>query len=194
MKPETQQILYKIDRIALRVLYFTVAAMFVLAALWFIASIASRYAWMFLGSIAGICIVGRICLSPFVKSEEEEEMEEKVAYILAKQKSESAEAGAYNPLRNMTPEQEEKVIQVLHDLPTNQSNPSAINMATMAQYLTALDQMDKIDLTDLSRLRYWIADLTGKEVPASGHFNHAIPSTYDKKIAIAKEKLARILS
>jgi hypothetical protein len=121
-------------------------------------------------------------------------MEEKVAYILAKQKSESSEAGAYNPLRNMTPEQEEKVIQVLHDLPTNQSNPSAINMATMAQYLTALDQMDKIDLTDLSRLRYWIADLTGKEVPASGHFNHAIPSTYEKKIAIAKEKLARILS
>ena len=85
-------------------------------------------------------------------------------------------------------------LRVLHDLPTNQSNPSAINMATMAQYLTALDQMDKIDITDLSRLRYWIADITGKYVPASGHFNHAIPSTYEKKIAIAKEKLALILS
>ena len=192
MKPETQQYLYRIDRTALRVLYFTVAAMMILAALWFIAGIGSRYAWIVLGSIAVVCIVCRICLSPFVKSEEQEALEQKVDYILAQRKE--FPAAAYNPLRNMTPEQEEQIKLVLRDLPSNSSDPEAINMAVMAQYLTALDQMDKINLTDLSRLRLWVAETTGKNVPASGHFNHALPSTYDKKIAIAKAKLERILS
>lgn len=192
MKNKTQQYLYRIDRTALRVLYFTVAAMMILAALWFIAGICSRYAWIILGSIATICIVCRICLSPFVKSEEQEAFEQKVEYILAQRKEFSA--AAYNPLRNMTQDQEEQIKLVLRDLPSNSSDPEAINMAVMAQYLTALDQMDKINLTDLSRLQLWIAETTGKNVPASGHFNHALPSTYDKKIAIAKAKLERILS
>lgn len=192
MKPETQQYLYRIDRTALRVLYFAVAVMMILAALWFIAGIGSRYAWIILCSIATICIVCRICLSPFVKSEEQEAFEQKVEYILAQRKE--SPAVVYNPLRNMTPEQEEQVKHVLRDLPSNTSDPEAINMAVMAQYLTALDQMDKINLTDLSRLRLWVAETTGKNVPASGHFNHALPSTYDKKIAIAKAKLERILS
>ena len=179
---------------ALRVLYFTVAAMFVLAALWFIANIASRYAWIVLGGIAGVCIVCRICLSPFVKSEEEEEMEEKVAYILAKQKSESAEAVAYNPLRNMTPEQEEKVIQLLRNLPYNPDKPQFIKLAILAQYLTALERMDKIYLTDLYNLRLWVAEKTSKEVDDSSHFNEALRSANEKKVAVAITKLARIFS
>lgn len=194
MKPETQQILYKIDRMALRVLYFTVAAMFVFAALWFIARVASRYAWIVLGCIAGVCIVCRICLSPFVKSEEEEEMEEKVAYILAKRKGESAEAGTYNPLRNMTPEQEEKVIQLLRNLPYNPDKPQFIKLAILAQYLTALERMDKIYLTDLYNLRLWVAEKTSKEVDDSSHFNEALRSANEKKVAVAITKLARIFS
>ncbi len=194
MKTKTQQILYKVDRIALRVLYFAVAAMFVLAALWFIASIASRYAWIVLGGIAGVCIVCRICLSPFVKSEEEEEMEEKVAYILAKQKENSSDPLLYNPLRNMTPEQEEKVIQLLRNLPYNPDKPQFIKLAILAQYLTALERMDKIYLTDLYNLRLWVAEKTSKEVDDSSHFNEALRSANEKKVAVAITKLARIFS
>ena len=194
MKTKTQQILYKVDRMALRVLYFTVAAMFVLAALWFIAGIGNRYAWLGLGCIAAPCIICRICLSPFVKSEEEEEMEEKVAYILAKQKGESAEAGTYNPLRNMTPEQEEKVIQLLRNLPFNPDKPQFIKLAILAQYLTALERMDKIYLTDLYNLRLWVAEKTSKEVDDSSHFNEALRSANEKKVAVAITKLARIFS
>ena len=186
--------LYRIDRIALRVLYFSVAGMMILAALWFIAGIGSRYAWIILGSIAALCIICRICLSPFVKSEEQEALEEKVEEIMQEKASQMPKPMVYNPLRNMTPEQEKKVIAVLRDLSSNTNKPEAINMATMAQYLTALDQMEKINLTDLSRLRQWVADITGKDVPESSHFNHAIPSTYEKKIAIAKAKFERILS
>ena len=99
----------------------------------------------------------------------------------------------YTPLCNVSSLQEARIKQLLHDLPGHHNKPGQINLAVMAQYLTALERLGKADLKDKHNLRLWVAQVTQKEVPNASQFNEAIPSTTRTKISAACEDLKTIL-
>lgn len=88
MKESTRDRLYKIDRTVRNVLNIVTVLLFVLL----IAAAFNTpwkqtlvYAFFSVGAVWALLIICRLCLSPFVKSDEEEELEEKVEYVLKKQ-------------------------------------------------------------------------------------------------------------
>lgn len=210
----TQQLLYRIDRTAGKFLNGLVVTGIVLATLagikvllvkcgihfdspaWSIVLIVYKYLWWSLGGLACICVIGRIVLSPFVKSEEEEDFERKVNFILQQKTAKPQPFSVlsdYSPLCNLLPEQEAQIITLLRNLPPNGNKPEAINLALVSQYLTALEQKGKIKLNDKHALRMWVERTTGKNVPSSSQFNEAIPSKTKSKITAALSEIERIL-
>ena len=191
---------YHIDR-ALRTIV-RIAALVTLALL-ILASLSTSwkeyftYGFYITGGIFCICIIGRICLSPYVKSEEEEEFEQKVDYILQKKALKRAQnmpiASDFSPLHNLMKEKEERVKKALRELPAHASDAGQINMALVAQYLTALERLGKIDLSDKKSLRTWVAQVTNKNVPDSSHFNDAIRNVSLPKVAKARKNLETLL-
>ena len=193
MKSSSHDILYKIDRalsLALKIASVLVIVILVLAALYPILKPGFFVTW----GLWGVILVGKICLSPFVKSEEEEEFEQQVNYILQqKQALITSEQKEYSPLHNVSSKQEEQIMQLLRELPAHPEKPGHINLAFIAQYLTALDKLGKADLKDKRNLRIWVENVTGKITPSSSQFNEAIPSTATTKIEAARWDLERIL-
>ena len=191
MKESTRDILYKIDRacsIALGVVSVSVIVLLVLAAFNPCLKMAFFVTW----AVWGLILIIKICLSPFVKSEDEEEFEQKVEYILQQKRLLNTET-AYTPLRDVSPKQEQQIKQLLHDLPAHAEKPDSINLALVAQYLTALEKLGKAALKDKRQLRLWIAEVTEKSVPNSSQFNEAIPSTATTKVAAARKEWEAIL-
>ena len=212
MTEKTKNTLYRIDRTAGLVLNIVVYTVIFLGVVWGIYKLLSSngillntypvwsallllytYAWYACGVVFAACIICRISLEPFVKSEEEEAFEQKVEYVLQNKLQKPAEPSTYSPLCNLTQEQEEKVKQFLHDLPSHSTKPDNINLAVIAQYLTALEKMGKAKLIDKHNLRLWVAQITDKNVPASSQFNEAVPSTAPSKVSKAQKELERLL-
>ena len=212
MTEKMKNTLYRIDRTAGQILSYVVYTVIFLGIVWGIYKLLSfygihlntypvwhaflllyTYAWYACGIVFAACILCRIILTPFVKSEEEEVFEQKIEYVLQNKLQKPAEPSTYSPLCDLTQELEEQVKQLLHDLPSHPNKPDYINMAFMAQYLTALEKMGKAKLTDKHHLRLWVAQVTGKQVPASSQFNEAVPSTAPTKVSKAKKELERIL-
>lgn len=191
MNPSTQKILYTIDR-SVRVvsgilgwlcLLFLVLAAFSKLCLYLMFA-------TFILLVIGIVIM--LALSPFVKSEEEEELEKQVDYIL-KKKSEIVTKDS-SPLRDVSPAQEETIRRVLRELPEHAEKSGYINLALVAQYLTALEKLGKADLKNKRTLRTWVAEVTGKQVPSSSQFNEALPSTAMTKVTKARKEWEALLS
>lgn len=155
------------------------------------------YALLVTAIICGVLIVCRICLSPFVKSDEQEEFEEKLDYVLAhregKKNTQPITDNNYTPLRNLTPEQEVQIKQLLRDLPSHEKKSDAIKLALVVQYLKALENLDKANLTDLYNLRLWVGNVTGKNVPESSQFNEAIRDCAKSKVSKAQKDIMRFL-
>lgn len=197
MNPSTQNRLYTIDRTIRTVLKITTVVCIVLLFLAaFITPWRRTIACVFFvtGAFWALLIVCRLCLSPFVKSDEEEEMEQKVEYILKKHHADALRTiPDYSPLCNLTPEQEERVKQLLRELPTMDGKPDYVYMSRIAQYLTALEQLGKVKLNNRYALQKWIEQVTGKRTPDYNHFNEAIPCKSEKKVAKACEELSRLL-
>ena len=212
MTEKTKNTLYRIDRTAGLVLNIVVYTVIFLGVLWGIYKLLSSngillntypvwsalfllytYAWYACGVVFAACIICRISLEPFVKSEEEEIFEQKVEYVLQNKFQKPAEPSTYSPLCDMTQEQEEQVRQLLRDLPSHPNKPDYINLAVMAQYLTALEKMGKAKLIDKHNLRLWVAQITDKNVPASSQFNEAVPSTAPSKVSKVQKELERLL-
>lgn len=191
MEDSTRDILYKIDRactVVLGIVSVVVIVLLVLTAFNPFLKIAFFVSW----AVWGLILIVKFCLMPFVKSEEEEEFENKVKYILEQKRLLNTET-AYTPLCHVTPEEEEKIKQLLYDLPEHTEKPGHINLALIAQYLTALEKLGKADLKDKRLLRLWVAEVTEKKVPSPSQFNEAIPSTATNKIAAARKELEAIL-
>lgn len=201
MKQKTQDRLYHIDRTAGKILLIDIIIAFVMM-IPLCFDISNSYVWYVIGAIFVSCLFIRICLSPFVKSEEEEDFEKKVEYVLSQRlaneqkESENQRQKAienYSPLCHLTEDDEKLVLKLLHDLPAHAEKPDTINLALIAQYLTALQKLDLADLTDKYRLRLWIEKITDKKTPNSSQFNDAIPSKAITKINKAKEDLENLL-
>lgn len=201
MTPETYNKLYTIDRAIRKAIHICVPICFIL--LLIVAFNAPWrqifvYALCVLAVICGILILCRIILSPFVKSDEQEEFEQKIDYVLkqrSKQQTQHAALSAdYTPLYNLTEEQKAQIEQILRALPANDRKPESINLALVAQYLTALEKLGKAKLTDRYHMRMWIEQITGKQVPSSSQFNEAIPSKATGKVLKAQKDIERILS
>jgi len=198
MKESTRNRLYKIDRIVGKIFNIITVLFFVL-----LISAAFNTPWKQIlvhiffgvGAVWALLIIFRLCLSPFVKSEEEEEFEENVDYIIKKYNESKLQPviEGYSPLRNLTTEQSERVKQLLRELPAHAEKPDHLNMASIAQHLTALEQLGKADLEDKRNLRSWVVHVTGKKVPSSSQFNEAIPSQAVTKVNNARKKIERIL-
>ena len=201
MAPETYNKLYTIDRAIRKAIHICAPICFIL-----LLMVAFNTPWRQIfvyilcvtAVIFGILILCRIILSPFVKSDEQEEFEQKIDYILeqkSKQQTQHAALSAdYTPLYNLTEEQKAQIEQILRALPANDRKPESINLALVAQYLTALEKLGKVNLTDKYHLRLWIEQITGKQVPSSSQFNEAIPSKATGKVLKAQKDLERILS
>jgi len=214
MKKETEQLLYRIDRTALKGLDSSLYVMFILAliagvhlvlrkcgirpeawSVWAICIYVYKGAWIICGCIAGLGLILRIVLSPFVKSDEQEEFEKQVDFILQQKPVELQQTAQehYSPLHDLTPEQEAAIISLLHDLPGSSRNAGSIHLANISRYLTALDQLGKANLTDKHALRLWVKKVTGKEVPDSSHFNEAIPNNNRKELVKIRTQLEHLL-
>ncbi len=198
MKASTRNRLYTIDRIVRKVLGVVTVVLFVLLILATLNTPWKQiFAYIFFGVGAAwaLLIICRLCFSPFVKSDEEEEFEEKVEYILKQHHASELQAMIedYSPLRNLSPEQSERVKQLLRKQPSHPDKPDHIYLAYIAKYLTALEQLGKADLSDKRNLRLWVAQVTGKKVPSPSQFNEAIPAKAKDKVAKAREALERIL-
>ena len=128
-----------------------------------------------------------------LSDEEEEDFEKKVEYILQQKKADGPLPSNYSPFRNLSSLQEGLIEQLLHDLPANANKPNAINLALIAQYLTALEKLGKANLADKRALRLWVKHITGKQVPSSSQFNEAVPSTTTSKVSQAKRTLEPII-
>ena len=196
MKQQTKDILYKIDRRIRPVLdIMSVICLLLLCSAAFDTPVKQILTKLlcFSAGIWLVLVVCRMCLSPFVKSDEEEEFEQKVDYILQQRQAGQTAGSNYNPLRELSPEQEEKIKELLRNLPENPMKPGHINLALVAQYLTALQQLGKADLKDKHHLRLWVEEVTGKKVPNSSQFNEAIPSQTRTKVLSARKELEDIL-
>lgn len=194
MKNDTREKLYKIDRaltLAYQITSIVVLVMLLLTA--FIHPL--KYVFFALLILWGLILIAKICLAPFVKSEDGEEFEQKVEYILQRKIAHlSAILGDYTPLHNVTPEQVTDIKQLLRELPDHVEKPGHINLALTAQYLTALEKLGKADLSDKHHLRLWVAEVTGKQVPSSSQFNEAVPSQAKTKVNDARKELQKLLS
>lgn len=214
MKKSTEQRLYRIDRMVKKILESIIILMIGMGGIagivfllrrwsvpleewsaWAICLLIYQYAWKISGILFGAGLVCRIVLSPFVKSDEQEDFENKLDYVLQQRQTEKAQAAQdhYSPLHNLTPEQETKVIDHLRTLPGNIRNPNAIHLAIMARYLTALEQLGKADLTDKHALRLWVQKVTEKKVPSSSQFNEAIPNRNRKELQKARTEWEKLL-
>lgn len=195
MSPRTAKILYKIDRTIRPVFEITsvlALILMVVAAIDTPAKQALTYILYAVAAVWATAFVCRICLSPFVISDEEEDFEKKVDYIL--QKKQTAQPSVpYSPLAALSDQQELQIKQLLHSLPEHPEKPGHINLALVAQYLTALEKMGKADLKDKRNLRMWIAQTTGKQVPSTSQFNEAVPSRAASKVAAARKELENLL-
>lgn len=195
MKKATRDRLYTIDR-AIRTILgiatWVVLALLVAAAFDTPIKLILKYAFFVCGSIWVLLVLCRIVLSPFVKSDEEEDFEQKVDYILQKRAEQPQKD--YTPLRSLTPEQEEAIKGVLSNLPSHRDKPSEINLAIVSRYLTALDQLGYADLSDRHYLRLWVQEVTGKKVPNSSQFNEAIPNTNRREVAKARDILSKAVA
>lgn len=214
MSTELEQRLYRYDRMAGRILQYVTYVMLGLIALliihglldksgihcctfiwWSVITAIYHYAWVVCGVIAGLCILCRICLSPFVKSEEQEDFENKLEYVLQQKQGifSKTPSSDYSPLIHLTSEQENQIKQMLRDLPSNSNKPQAINLALVARFLTALEQLDIANLSDRHSLRLWVQSVTGKQVPSSSQFNEAIPSENRKEVAKLRTQIKQVL-
>lgn len=149
--------------------------------------------------LVGVAV--RILLSPFVKSDEETDFEQKVDYIL-QQKVENKVytdtlpvSSPFSPLRNLTPEQEKEICRMIKEgLPSHPKDNNKINLANVAQFITALEQLSYIDVTDKRNLRCWVEQETGKYAPPSSEFNAAFPSLNHKNVKKWKETIQKNLA
>jgi len=197
MKAGKGHILYRIDRMVGLVMKVDAVILFVLVGL-ACFGVSNKYVWGVFGGIILVCFLIRMVLEFFVKTEDEEAFEEQVEYIveqrLAKQEKAHKEAiKDYSPLCHLSYQEEGLVKQALYRLPENPNKEGNINLALVAQYLTALQKMGKADLTDKYHLRLWVAEVTQKEVPGSSQFNEAIPSTATTKVSKAQKELEQLL-
>lgn len=198
ISPSTYRKLYTIDR-TIRTIMNICAGIWLVTLIAFVIPTPYRqpfaYASIIFLAVVVILALVRTCLSPFVKSEEEEEFEQKVDYILSKSHADERQSliEDYSPLCDLTVEQREKVKQLLRNLNSQTDKPDHINLAVMAQYLTALEQLGKARLDDKRNLRLWVAQVTGRKVQSPSQFNEAVPSTNKRKIANAREIIERIL-
>jgi len=208
--------LYRTDRFAGRILQITTCLLLVWLALFLLYALLRHWGitldttacWPSLlliykntcyacAGIFVICVLCRIILSPFVKSEEQEDFEQKIDYILQQKEQQKVQklpiSSEFSPLLDTTKEQEERIKNILREVPSHPDKPDWINMACVAQYLTALDRLGKINLKNKRDLRLWVAQVTGKNVPDSGHFNEAIPSDARKKVTEAVKEWKSLL-
>jgi hypothetical protein len=198
VKAATRDRLYVIDRTVRKIVN-------VLTVLFFVLLIAGAFdtpwqkilvcAFFVVGGIWLLLILCRGVFSHFVKSDEEEEMEAKVEYILKKYHASELQLVIedYTPLHDLTPEQAECVKRLLREQPSHANKTDHINLANIAKYLTALEQLNKADLNDKRNLRMWVAQITGKKVPSPSQFNEAIPAKAKDKVAKARDELSRLL-
>lgn len=201
MSTQKQEKLYKIDRTIrsiMRVGFVISLILLVVASFQTPIKYILSILFFSVGGFSLFLLVCRIALSPFVKSDEEEEFEQKVDYILQKRSLQKVQVSSisseYSPFVNLSEAQEEKVKSIMAQLPSNSSNPEAINMAIMAHYLTALEQLGYVTLTNKQSLRLWVSQVTHKKVPDTSHFNEALPSTNRKEVAKIRHQLEALLA
>ena len=195
MKAQKGDFLYRLHRsigMAIHILIGIAIVLLVLACI----GISYKKVWAIWGIVIVALLVCHAVLDYFVKTEDEEEFEQQVEYILSHRSCEArpiSELGDYTPLRHLSEADRARVEGVFRALPDNMNKQGAINMALVAHYLTALQKMGMADLTDKTRLRLWIAAVTKKDVPNTSQFNEAIPSTSNGKVAKAQKELEEIL-
>ena len=196
MNPRLADILYKIDRTIKPVLEISTIAALILLVVAALDTPAKRILTYILYAVAAVWVIALLCrlvLSPFVKSDEEEDFEKKVEYILHRKQASQPANTPYSPLRDLSDKEEEQIKHLLHTLPEHAEKPGHINLALVAQYLTALEKLGKADLKDKRQLRNWVAETTGKQVPSTSQFNEAVPSQASSKVSAARKEIESIL-
>ena len=212
MKKDIQQKLVKADNIVKQILELSAIVLFAVLLLWIVYALLSNnffnipqqteliinHIFKFVGIIV-LCVfllsvIARMIFSPFVKSDEEKEFEEKVDYILGNKdnlkKIVTEKSKVTSLLINLTKEQEKLICNMLKSLPSNINNSNKINTAIVSQYLTALQECGYLNDSNIYDLYAWTGSVTNKEMPSFNHFNEAYPSKTAKKVDNIKSKIS----
>lgn len=143
MKQTTLHNLTKADKIAKQILNISAVILFSMLLLWLVWSIISNIAssvradmvvksvFKIAGGVALsillLSVVVRMVLSLFVKSDDENDFEEKVDYVLQQKKTAARKAGqkseTISVLVGLSAEQEEMVCRLLRELPSHINSP-----------------------------------------------------------------------
>ena len=87
-----------------------------------------------------------------------------------------------SPLSNVTPEQEQMIIQLLKRVAISSDGSDKMNRAEVATFLATLKNLDHlVDGGEYNHLRLWVEQTTGTSDPDKIHFNEAYKRALDKK-------------
>lgn len=85
-------------------------------------------------------------------------------------------------LSNVTPEQEQKILQLLKRVATPSDGTNKMNRAEVANFLATLKALGHLeDGGEYNHLRLWVEQVTGTKDPDKIHFNEAYKRALDKK-------------
>ena len=85
-------------------------------------------------------------------------------------------------LSNVTPEQEQKILQLLKRVATPSDGTTKMNRAEVATFLATLKAFGHLeDGGDYNHLRLWVENVTGTHDADKGHFNEAYKRALDKR-------------
>ena len=138
-----------------------------------------------------LLVILRAGLSLFLKETPDEEPvsdKEENATAIAKEA-----CADYSPLRGLNKKQEALVKEMLRQLPAHTRDFRSVNMAAVAQYLTALHQLGLMDIQDKHRLRQWVEQITLKSCPSASAFNEALSTANKQKVRKAKDAIEETL-
>lgn len=125
-------------------------------------------------------------LSLFVKNDGDSELEDVVDTILRKKQEQNrsvdSQKTVFSPLKGMDEACSQLVCCMLQDLPPHHADAQKINLAMVAQFLTALKKMDLLNDADRANLRLWVGQVTNKVLPSVREFNEAYPSNTTSKV------------
>ena len=85
-------------------------------------------------------------------------------------------------LSNVTPKQEQKILQLLKRVATPSDGTTKMNRSEVANFLATLKALGHLeDSGDYNNLRLWVEQVTGTHDADKGHFNEAYKRALDKK-------------
>lgn len=207
MSKKVRKILLQADRFLDRAVQILALLLFILLFIWVVCILLAGFGiisiiglfWEIYAyfSVLLLCLffiisVLHCSLMLFVK-EESESQEDILRHQTIVTRLGNSLAPISSPLLNLQAQEERCVCDLLKRLPAHANKSDYINLAQVAQFLTALKQLGYLDDADRHNLLRWVEQTSGKKTPPLRQFNEAYPSSTISKVSKAKANIEESL-